>query len=851
VRLDADRLQSRGIALGDVMDAISKNNANAGGNFIEHGADQYVVRGIGLAENVRDIGNIVLSADKGVPVYLRDVAEVQIGPELRQGAVDGDGKGEIVAGIIIQRLGANTKQVIEAVKARIAEFSHTLPAGVRIEPIYDQAELVDRSVNTAARALIEGEVLVLIILLVLLGDFRSSVIAALAIPACMLVAFALLWYFNISANLMSLSGLALSVGMMVDATVVIVENIYRHVSEQRRPGAKIEDVVLEGALEIARPVFFAILAIIAVFIPVFALQDVEGKLFHPLAASVVFSMVGSVLMALAIAPSLCASWLRSGRHAPTNALVHTLQNLYRGPLEAAVRRPAWTMAVGGLVLLASFALFPLTGSEFLPTLDEGNFRVRATLPPSVSLPAALDISRIIEQQILALPEAKRTVAYIGRPDLGGDPESVSNVETYVRLRPRSEWRPGVSKEDLTAQLRARLGKMPGIEFNFSQELQTRIDEILSGAKADVVVKIFGDDLNELRRQAAEVKKALGSVRGATDLSIEQVSGVAQLSVKVNRERIARYGINVGDVMDVVETAIGSKAAGQLLEGNRRFDINVRLQKRYRVDETAIRNILVSAPSGLRVPLGELADVRITQGVAEIGRENTARFITVNCGVKGRDLGGFVADAQRAVGAGVRLPSGYYIRWGGQFENQQRALGRLAIAVPLSFLLVFALIYLCFGSLSNTWVILANVPLAIVGGTALLVIMGLHLNVPAYVGFIAKFGIGVQNGMIMVAFMNHLRRSGMPLHEATVHASIVRLRPELLSALIGSIGLIPFLIASGTGAEVARPLAAVVIGGIIVSRPLSLLVLPALYRWTEGRAQKPGSPPEAGAVAPSN
>ena len=830
VIVDQQALVNYNIPLKSLFEAIQNNNQNTGANFIEHGDEQYVVRGIGLVKDIEDIKNVVLDSRNGTPIRVSDVARVEIGSELRQGAATKDGQGEVVTGIVLKRINENTKQVIERVKEKVVEINKALPEGVSIVDFYDQAELVDNSIHTVVESLIEGEALVLLILVLLLGDFRSSLITAAAIPFCMLVAFILMWYSGLSANLMSLGGLAISIGMMVDATVVMVENIYRHLEEHREHS--IREAILVAAQEIGRPMFFAILIIIAVFLPVFTLQGIEGKLFKPLAYAVTFSMIGSMLMALCIAPMLCALWLRL-KHGEVrqNRIIGFFKGIYVPVLKWAIRHRYIALTIALVLLVWSAADFYILGSEFLPTIDEGNMLVRATMPASISLSRAVEVSSKIEKQLLEFPEVETVVAKIGRADLGGDPESVSNDEIYVRLKPKNKWTTAKTKDELVDAMRRRVEGFPGVQFNFSQVIQTRNDELISGINAQIAVKIFGEDQDSLRQLGEQIRDAMSHVRGVEDLAVEQVAGEEHLEIDLDRDKIARYGLNIADVLEVAKIAIGGDEATDVLEGQRRFAIFVRLKEDLRNQVEKLGDILISTPVGGPIPLGQVATFRLSSGDSVIDRENSLRRVVVKCNVKGRDIGGFVHDAQAAVERQVKFPPGYFVTWGGQFENARQAVRRLLIAIPIALLLVFVLIYACFNSLRNTLTIIFNIPIAMVGSTALLLISGFPLSVPALVGFIAVFGIAVQNGMVMVSYINKLRNRGMELHEAVITGASVRLRAELLSALIGSISLIPFIISSGTGAEIEKPLAIVVVGGL-VTRPIKIVILPMVYEWVE-------------------
>ncbi len=838
VIIDPDKLVNYRLSLSDVFEAVETNNANSGGNYIEHGPEQYIIRSIGLARTTRDIENIIVASRQGTPVYVRDIARVELGPEVRQGAVTMSGQGEVVTGIVLQQINTNTKEVIERVKARVEDTQASLPPGVTIVPYYDQAELVDQSVRTVVVALVEGLFIVTLLLFLMLGNLRGSLITALAIPFSMLVAFLLMWYTGMSANLMSLGGLAISVGMMVDATLIMVENIYRHISEGESERGSLAERVLAASREIGRPIFFAILIIIAVFLPLYTLTGIEGKLFTPLARTVTFAMVGSLIMAMLITPALSAWVFRRGKTAETKEFVKWLRRPYVAVLEWAMERRSVTVVAYVVAIAGSLAVFPFLGSEFLPALDEGNIMIRATMPASISLERAVQMAQNVERELLAFPEATLTVAKIGRAELGGDPEDVSNTEIYVALKPKSQWETAGSKVELVEAMRRKLSRIPGVQFNFSPVIQLRVDEMISGITAQIAIKIFGDDMRVLRRKAEEVREAIAEVPGTADLAVEQVAGVKYLQIRIDRDKIARYGINVADVQDVIATAIGGNEAGEVFEGQKRFAIQLRFEEHSRQHIEQIQNILVTAPNDQRIPMMQLADFTVEEGAAVISRERSQRRIYVRTNVVGRDIGRYVADARKAIEAQVSLPPGYYLSWGGQFENKERATRRLLVVIPFALLLVLLLIYRCFNSLRNTAVVALNIPLAIVGGTLLLKVLGMPLSVPALVGFIAVFGVAVQNAMVMVFYFNKLRDEGMDLKRLVIEGSKVRFRPEILSAVVGSLALVPLLLSTGTGADIEKPLAAVVIGGLML-RPLNIVFVPVLYHWLGKGAQPIG------------
>lgn len=849
VVLNPNRLASLNLSIDDVTSALNNNNSSVGGNYLNHGSMQYVIRGIGFVKSLDDIRRIVIATPNGVPIHLGDVAEVRIGAEDRQGAVSVDGQGEVVAGIVLKRLGENTAEVISAVQARLAEIQKTLASGrnlgldtrdVKVVTLYDQSYLIRQSVHTVSRSLVEGAILIIAILLLFIGSFTASLIPIFANLFCIAVAFYLMKASNVSANLLSLGGLALSLGMMVDATVMILENVYRHLQEVDHGNEPHEEVVADAVAEILKPTLLAVLVIMAVFVPVLTLQGIEGQLFIPLALAVLYSMVGSLLMAVGVAPGLCDLVLRynPNHHHGPNRVTRLLQHLYEGPLRFAVANPWLVVLVCVGLMVVSVITFAFTGSEFLPPLEEGNFRIRLTFPPSMSLPYAMDVTNRIERRILqVLPEATEVVSYVGRPELGGDPESLSNDEVYVRLKPQPEWPLGVTKADMENTLRRELQGLPGTTIQFSQELEMRTDEMISGFNTPITVYVLGDDAKDLVAASEMVKKVMEHVPGTADVGVEHLDGIDNLDVIPDRARMARYGASVANVLDVVQAAVGGATAGQVYLQNQRFDIVARVEPGFRRQVETIGRLLVNTGSGARIPLKDLATIRYDVGFDHVDRYNGMRRIVVMSDVQGRSVGSVVDDAKARIEQ-LKLPPGITLYWGGQAEEASHAFETLSIAVPAALLVVFLLIYLCFDNLVDTLIVLSSIPLGIAGGTFLLMIMHLHLNVPAYIGFIAKFGIAVQNGMIMVSYMNTLRRNGMTSREAAISASLTRLRPELLSALIGSIGLVPFLLAAGTGATVERPLAAVVIGGVIVSRPMAWFLLPALYAWWKKDAVEP-------------
>jgi len=833
VRLDPIRLLQYDVTIAEVVEAIKNNNANAGGSYIVRGAEEYLVRGLGLVEVLEDIGSIVVAERENTPVYVRALGDVTFGAQIRRGAVTANADGERVAGIVLKRIFENTSAVIEAVRDQVEDINQALPEDVRVEPFYDQADLVERAIATVRDALLEGGLLVVLVLFVFLGNVRSALIVTAMLPACVLLALILMSATGLSANLMSLGGLAIGIGMMVDGGVVMVENVYRVLSEHGDDESSRTTLIRRAAHEVARPIAFAIIIIIVVFLPLFSLEGVEGKLFKPLAFTITFAMIGSLIFSLTLVPVLCSYWLKAGRDEDT-WLVRRIRQGYEPLLRMALRRKARVVIAAVVALVLSLGLVPFLGTEFVPALEEGSILYRVTLAPSAGLDEAIGMATKLERIALEFPEVIDAISKIGRAEIGGDPEPVNNVETTLTLEPFGEWTSGRSKEDLVDELRDRMSLVPGIALNFSQPIATRVDELLSGVRAQLAIKLFGDDLDTLADIAEDIREAVAGVPGARDVQVEQTLGQPQVLVRVDRVAVARLGLNVEDVLAVIRNAIGGTVSGQVFEGQRRFEIFVRYGEHYRSTPEDIRRALVSVHSGAKVPIGQLATVEEIIGPKQISREANRRRIVVQANVEDRDMGGFVAEAQAAVAAQVSVPAGYFITWGGQFENQQRAMARLAFIVPLTIGLIFLLLFTAFDSLRQALLIVLNIPFALIGGIVALFVTQQYLSVPASVGFIALFGVAVLNGVVLVTYINQLRAEGLGLEEAVTRGTLLRLRPVLMTALVASLGLAPLLLSSGAGSEIQRPLATVVVGGLITSTALTLLVLPALYGVFERR-----------------
>ncbi|MFQ5672768.1 MAG: efflux RND transporter permease subunit [Nitrospinales bacterium] len=834
VVIDPDALLRYQVTLREVIGKIRANNLNVGAQFIEKGAEEYIVRSVGLASNIQDIENIVIKSEDGTPVFLKQLAQVQVGGAVRRGVQTRNGIEEVVAGMVIKLFGTNSSTVIGQTEARLKEINRILPEGIKLVPYYEQKTLIAACVATVTDALVQGIVLVILILTAFMGGVRPSVVVALAIPFSVL--FATLWmkYLGISANLMSLGGLAIAIGMMVDGAIVIVENVDRMLREADPAEPRIH-VVTRACVEVGRPILFAITIIIIVFLPLFTLQGVEGKTFRPLAYTVALAMLGSLIFALFLAPVLSHMLMRKTGNPKTTSdsgegkVLRLLLKAYRPLVTFFVAQRKMAIGLVMVLLLVGLVIFPRLGAEFTPTLQEGTMVVRLTMAPSISLKESTRITKLIGRRLTKIPEVTGTVTRIGRGEVGAHTDPINNAEMYILLKPKSEWR-FAKQEDLQEAIRQDLGEIKGVLTNFTQPIAMTVDELLEGVRAELAIKLFGDDLDILKQKADEIASVVKQVKGAADVQPDQISGTPQLLIRVDRQAVARYGINVADVQEVIRAAVGGEVAGQLLEGIRRFDILVRFTPEARMTREAIGQILIPAPGGINVPLIQLTQIKEIVGPRQITRENNQRFITVQCNVTGRDIVSFVEEAQRAIEAKVKLPSGYLVTWGGQFRLQQEANKRLALVVPITLLIIFILLYSSFDSFKNSLLILFNIPLALVGGVVGLWLTQQNLSVPASVGFIALFGIALENGMVLVTYLNQLVKEGIPIDEASVKGACLRVRPVLMTALTTALGLAPLLFSHGTGSEVQRPLATVVVGGLITSTVLTLLVVPAFYKW---------------------
>lgn len=834
IRIDPVAMQKYSLSLEEVVEAIRESNKNVGGQFLVLDSEEHLVRGLGLLQDLEGIRQVPLKVQGGTAVRIQDVAEVDYGNEIRRGAVHHNGETEVVSGIVLKLYGENTSAVIERLYKKVEEVQAALPAGVTLVPYYEQAKLVSEATWTVKRSLLIGAVLVILTLAIFLGNLRSAFIVALSLPISALIAVIFMGRYGISANLMSLGGIAIGIGMLGDGAIVMVENIYRHLSDPANAGKTKLHVVHAAAREVARPIVFSITIIILVFVPIFTLEGVEGKMFRPLAFTISFALLGSMAMALIVSPVLSLYLLRQREHHEL-LLVRVLKGAYRPLLHWAIRR-RWVVvlvAAGGFA--AAMGSLSTMGTEFVPTLEEGSIFIGVTMAPSISLEEATETIVRLEKEIVQYGEVREVVSRIGRPEAGSHPHPVNYGEIHIELKPDSEWPTYKTKKELVAALSEKLSDHPGVQLNFTQPIQNAFDELLSGTKAQLAIKIYGEDIDTLREKANEITVAIENVPGLVDLSAEQNFGQPQVQIVADREACSRHGVPVSEILEIVELAVGGEVVDNLYLNTRRFGIHVRFQEDARLDPEAIRNIQVHTEDGTKLTLSELAEVRQVVGPIQINREKNQRRWVVQGNVRGRDLGGVVADIQKNISENVALPTGYFIEYGGQFENQQRAMTRLSIIVPVVILGVFLMLWMTFGSYRHALIIVVNVPLALIGGIAGLILSGEYLSVPASVGFIALFGIAVQNGLVLVSTIRQLRLDGMEMTEALIEAGMLRLRPVLMTALTTILGLLPLLLSTGIGSEVQRPLAIVVVFGLTTSTFLTLFVIPAVYGWFAGKS----------------
>jgi cobalt-zinc-cadmium resistance protein CzcA len=828
--VNPDRMNYYGLKLNDIYTALARNNANSGGGVLSHYSEQYLIRGVGLIQSLADIENIVLKEQNGVPVFMRDVAEVKLGSEVRVGAVLKNGDTESVGGVVMMMRAGNAKEVVSRVKARVKEINEKgmLPGGLQIVPYYDRSELVDAALHTVTKVLIEGIILVVIILFLFLGDVRSSLIVVTTLVLTPLITFMVMNHYGISANLMSLGGLAIAIGLMVDGSVVVVENAF-HQLGHRAGDSKIR-VVLEAASEVATPVLFGVGIIILVFLPLMTLEGMEGKMFSPLAYTIAIALFVSLVLSLTLTPVMCSYMLKGGSGEDTK-IIQGMKKPYLALLNWALTNEKKTVTTSAVVFVISIVLLPFLGSSFIPEMKEGSIVPGINRVPNISLEESIKMeSRAMKLIMQEVPGIKSAMSGLGRGESPADPQAQNESTPIISLKPRSEWPKGWTQDDIAEKMRQVLSReLPGVQIIMAQPISDRVDELLTGVRADVAVKIFGEDLTLLKTKADEISRIAQRVRGATEIKVEKVSGQQYLNITIDRQSISRHGINAADVHDVIETAIGGKIATEVFEGQRRFSAAVRYPESFRDNVEAIGDILLTSPNGSRVKLKDLARIEVRDGPAQISRELAKRRIVVGVNVKDRDLGGFVAELQSALDQKLKLPDGYYLEYGGQFQNMQRALHHLSVIIPITIGAIFFLLFLLFNSVRFAGLIIMVLPFASIGGIFALFITGEYLSVPASVGFIALWGIAVLNGVVLVSYIRHLRDEGMTQLEAIVQGCQQRFRPVMMTATVAMLGLVPFLFATGPGSEIQRPLAIVVIGGLITSTLLTLVVVPTLYR----------------------
>ena len=845
VNVDPTKLLAYDLTQQDIVSALENNNANVGGWYMNRGQEQLVIRGTGWFESgeqgIINIQQVPVRTLDGVVVTVSDVAKVEFGAEIRQGAVTMTRKvdngtvenlGEVVTGIVLKRMGSNTKVTIDGINSRTELINQALPTGVRFEPFYDQTDLIEKAVTTVAEALALAFIFIIIVLALFLMNLRATILVLVSIPISIGVALAVMAWLGISANLMSLGGIAVAIGMLVDGSVVMVENLFKHISGKKevRHSVVVKQKIKQAGKEVARPIFFAASIILVVFVPLFSFEGVEARLFQPMAVSIMLAVISAILVALILVPALATFMFRKGVNERKSLLLKPVDNCYRKLLKLALKQTKLVVIVSLLLIVSAASLIPKVGTEFVPELEEGTINLRVTLAPSSSLKTALSVAPVLEEKLMAFPEVTYALSRIGRAEIGGDPEPVNNIEIYIGLRPVAEWTSASNRFELQDKMARSLEEFPGLLLNFSQPIATRVDELLSGVKSQLAIKLFGPDLQVLAEKGREIEATVKTVHGAKDVALEQIAGEAQLVITPKRREMSRYGLSVADVMEIVQDGIGGVAAGQIINGNERYDIYVRLDEDFRANGEAISDIRLQSPTGAWLRVQDVATVSFESGPPQVRRDDVQRRVVIQANVQGRDMGSVVEEIRRKIASEVNLPAGYSISIGGQFESQQRAQQRLSVVVPLSLALIALLLFFAFGSVRQAMLILLNVPLAVIGGLFSLYFTGQYLSVPSSVGFITLFGVAILNGVVMVESINQRVKDGLATSEAIFDGATSRLRPVLMTAITSALGLIPMLLSSGVGAEIQRPLASVIVGGLITSTLLTLFVVPSLYRF---------------------
>lgn len=864
VNINPSRLLAYGLKQEDVIAALENNNTNAGGWYLNRGQEQLVIRGVGWLshdqQGLQELRQIPLKSTDGAVVTIADIAEITLGSEIRQGAATmtrrnsqggSEALGEVVTGIVLKRMGSNTKATIDGIGKRIPLIQQALPKGVRFEAFYDQADLITQAVETVVNALLLAFIFIIAVLALFLMNVRATFLVLISIPISIGIALMIMAWFGLSANLMSLGGIAVAIGMLVDGSVVMVDNIIKHLAHpdalhetqtQQRLHAhdsdphdvahdsNVELRLQQAGKEVVRPIFFAAAIILVVFMPLFSFEGVEAKLFQPMASSIMLAIVAAVFVALIVVPALASYLFRHGIRERESVVLKPLDRLYQKSLRWALQKTKLIVAAAVVLVIASIALLPQLGTEFVPELEEGTINLRVTLAPSSSLETALSVAPEMEKMLLEFPEVNYALSRIGRAEIGGDPEPVNNIEIFIGLKPVHEWTSASNRIDLQNKMGEKLEQFPGLLLNFSQPIATRVDELLSGVKAQLAIKLFGADLDVLAIKGQAIEKAIQNINGAKDVAMEQIEGEAQLVIKPKRRQLSRYGLAVGDVMNLVRNGLGGTEAGQVINGNERYDIYVRLGDEFRNTPSSIGDLRLQSPTGAWVRLGDVADISIESGPPQIRRDDVQRRVVIQANVQGRDMGSVVDDIRLAIADQVDLPAGYSVSIGGQFENQERAQKRLSLVVPLSLALIALLLYFAFNSVGQALLILVNVPLAVIGGVFSLYVSGQYLSVPSSIGFITLFGVAVLNGVVMVESINQRIIDGATIDEAIFSGAVSRLRPVLMTAITSALGLIPMMLSTGVGAEIQKPLATVIVGGLVTATCLTLFVLPSLYSW---------------------
>ncbi len=837
VRVIPAKLQAYNITLSEVCAALKRNNDNFGAGIINHESEQYVVRGIGRANSISDLENTIVKSISGVPILIKNIATVGHGTALRQGAATKDGVGEVVVGLVMMLKGENSREVIDRVKTKIAEMSKSIAEGVTLKPFYDQSKLVNQTIDTVKTNLLEGGLLVVLVLLLTVGNLRAALIVASVIPLSMMFSFMGMRWLGVTANIMSLG--AVDFGMIVDGSIVMVENILRNLSVTGGPSDRLSrrKIIEDSVREVARPILFGVLIITVVYVPILCLEGIEFKMFSPMVVTVCSALLGSLLIALIFVPVLCTFLLGASAKEKETFVIAALRKPYERLLNSALNHKVLTVTIAIAALVISVASMFFIGTEFVPKLDEGDLLLEVKDFPSISLPIAIETAGQIERILKRFPEVNTIVSRLGRPDLATDPMGVYGTDCFIMLKPKAEWRCGLSKEQLTEEMRQSLNaSITGANFNFSQPIAMRVQELVSGVRSDVACKIFGEDMQYLQRKAEEIQRVMATVRGVTDLQIERLTGSSQLEIVPDRVKMARYGINVADIKQLMQTAIIGTPVSEILQGRRRFNLRVQFPQGSKIEPDDVGDLLVEGTDGKRVPLSQVADIKTVQALETINRETGQRRIVIQCNVHNRDLGSFVKECQTKIDNQVKLRKGYSIVWGGQFENQQRAMKKFAFVVPLSIFIIFMLLVVTFAAVRQALLVILNVPFALIGGIIALWLRGMYLSVPASIGFIALFGVAVLNGLVLITYIDRLIARGLDVDSAVREGAKARLRPVLMTALVAALGFLPMALSEGSGAEIQRPLATVVIGGLCTSTLLTLLVLPVIYDWVFARAK---------------